>query len=239
MGLLELDRAEAQYHERQSDGWGGRWYGVAPATVTDLQDPDGQGRVKIRLGWSPDGNGGAGYEAWARMATLFAGDNRGSWFLPDPGDEVLVAFEHGDPRRPYVLGGLWNGQDAPPQAPTSGNTIKMIRSRNGVKITLDDSDGQEALKLETPGGQKFTLKDGPGSVTIEDSNGNSIKLETGGITVTAAATVTVNAAQVAVSAGMVRVDAGMSTFSGVVRCDTLIASTVIGTTYTPGAGNIW
>jgi uncharacterized protein involved in type VI secretion and phage assembly len=237
--LLDLDRADAQFHERESGGWGGRWYGVVPATVSDIQDPDGQGRVKIKLGWSPDGAGGQGYEAWARMATLFAGKDRGSWFIPDVDDEVLVAFEHGDPRRPYVLGGLWNGQDSPPQSMASGNNLKVICSRNGVKVTLDDSDGQEMLKLETPGGQKLTLKDGPGAVTIEDSNGNSIKLETAGITVTASAKVTVNASQVAVSAGMVKVDAGMSTFSGVVKCDTLISNTVISTTYTPGAGNIW
>ncbi|WP_213982411.1 phage baseplate assembly protein V [Sphingomonas sp. dw_22] len=239
MGWLELDRATAQTAERLPDGWGGRWYGVAPATVSDLQDPDGQGRVKVRLPWSPDGGGGQGYEAWARMATLFAGDNRGSWFLPDVDDEVLVAFEHGDPRRPYVLGGLWNGRDAPPQSIDQRNTKKVIRSRNGVKLTLDDTDGQETLRLETPGGQSVTLKDGPGAITIEDSNGNSVKLESAGITVTAAAKVTVNASQVAVSAGMVKVDAGMSTFSGVVKCDTLISNTVISATYTPGAGNIW
>lgn len=237
--LLDLDRGEAQFHERQSDGWGGRWYGVVPATVSDIQDPDGQGRVKVKLDWSPDGGGGQGYEAWARIATLFAGKDRGSWFIPDAGDEVLVAFEHGDPRRPYVLGGLWNGKDQPPQSMSGGNALKVICSRNGVKVTLDDSDGRETLKLETPGGQTLTMKDGPGSVTIEDSNGNSVKLESAGITVTASAKVTVNAGQVAVSAGMVQVDAGMSTFSGVVKCDTLIATSVIGSTYTPGAGNIW
>ncbi|MGB8169819.1 MAG: hypothetical protein WCF18_20120, partial [Chthoniobacteraceae bacterium] len=108
-----------------------------------------------------------------------------------------------------------------------------------VKLTLEDEDGQEKFIVETPGAQKITLKDGPGQVTIEDSNGNSIKLEAAGVTITAAAKVTVNAAQVAVSAGMVQVDAGMSKFSGVVQCDTLIATTVVATTYTPGAGNIW
>ncbi|MDT7951095.1 MAG: phage baseplate assembly protein V [Acetobacteraceae bacterium] len=239
MSLLDLDRTARQVSERVADGWGGRWYGVAPAIVTDIADPDGQGRVRVSLPWSPDSGGGQGFEAWARNATLFAGANRGSFFLPDVGDEVLVAFEHGDPRRPYVLGGLWNGHDAPPQQVDQRNTKKVIRSRNGVKITLDDTDGQELLRLETPGGQSFTLKDGPGAVTIEDSNGNSVKLETAGITVTAAAKVTVNAAQVAISAGLVTVDAGMSRFSGVVQCDTLIATTVMGATYTPGAGNIW
>ncbi len=108
-----------------------------------------------------------------------------------------------------------------------------------MKVTLDDTDGQEQFVCETPGGQKVTLKDGPGTVTIEDSNGNSIKLETAGITVTASAKVTVNASAVEVSAGMVTVNAGMSKFSGVVQCDTLISNAVVSTSYTPGAGNIW
>src|SRR6185295_11882923 len=100
-------------------------------------------------------------------------------------------------------------------------------------------DGQEKMILETPGWQKMTMKDGPGAVEIVDSNGNSIKLETSGITITAAAKVTINASQVAVSAGMVTVDAGMSKFSGVVQCDTLISNCVVSASYTPGAGNIW
>jgi uncharacterized protein involved in type VI secretion and phage assembly len=238
--LLDLGRAEARVDERLADGWGGRWYGVAPGQVTDIKDPDGQGRVRVKLPWSPDA-GGAAYEAWARIATLFAGNRRGSWFIPDVDDEVLVAFEHGDPRRPYVLGGLWNGSDAPDESMDGGgrNYKKAIRSRNGVKITLDDQDGQESLKLETPGGQKITLKDGPGAITIEDSNGNSVKLEVSGITVTASAKVTVNASQVAVSAGMVTVDAGMSKFSGVVQADTVICNSIVSASYTPGAGNIW
>ncbi len=224
--------------DRSQQGWGGRWLGVMPAIVTDIEDPAGQGRIRIKLPWSPDADGGL-YDLWARHATLFAGNDRGSWFLPDVGDEVLVAFEMGDPRRPYVLGGLWNGQDAPPQSATARNNIKQIRSRSGVLITLDDNAGQELLHLETPGGQKITLKDGPGTITVEDSSGNSVKLEAAGITITAAAKVTVNAPMVAVSASMVTVDAGMSRFSGVVQCDTLIATTCIAATYTPGAGNIW
>jgi uncharacterized protein involved in type VI secretion and phage assembly len=196
--------------------------------------------VKITLPWSAD-TSGARYEAWARLATLMGGNNRGSWFIPDTNDEVLVVFEGGDPRRPYVIGGLWNGSDKPPESMDgSGNNYKkVLRSRNGVKVTLDDQDGQEKLILETPGGQKITLKDGPGAVEIVDSNGNSIKLETAGITITASAKVNINASQVAVSAGMVTVDAGMSKFSGVVQCDTLISNSVISASYTPGAGNIW
>lgn len=225
---------------RLSTGYGGLFYGVYPALVTDVADPDGQGRVKVRLPWSPDGDGAA-YEAWARLATMMAGDNRGSWFVPDENDEVLVLFEAGNPRRPYVVGALWNGSDAPPETMDGAgrNDIKSIRSRNGVKITLDDTDGSETLILETPGGQKMTLKDGPGSVEIIDSSGNSVKLESAGITVTASAKVTINASTVEVSAGMVTVNAGMSRFSGVVQADTVITNSVVSASYTPGAGNIW
>ncbi len=221
-------------------GLGGRWYGVYPALVSDINDPDGQGRVRVTLPWSPD-TGSDRYESWARIATLMGGDNRGSWFIPDVNDEVLVIFEGGDPRRPYVVGGLWNGTDKPPEAMDGAgkNNLKVLRSRNGVKLTLDDKDGQERLVLETPGGQTITMKDGPGAVEIVDSNGNSIKLETSGITISAAAKVTINASVVKVAAGMVTVDAAMSKFSGVVQADTVVCNSIISASYTPGAGNIW
>lgn len=221
-------------------GYGGLHYGVHAALVVDVVDPDGQGRVRIRLPWSPDGDGAA-YEAWARLATMMAGDGRGSWFVPDVGDEVLVAFEAGDPRRPYAVGALWNGRDAPPEKMDGGgrNDKKVLRSRNGVTVTLDDKAGQESLILETPGGQKLTLKDGPGSVSLEDANGNSIRLEPAGITVAAGSKVTVEASAVEVNAGTVTVNAGMSKFSGVVQADTVITNSVVAATYTPGAGNIW
>src|SRR5829696_7052207 len=240
MHLVDLPPSEQQLHERLPSGWGGRWYGVLPALVIDIKDPDNQGRVKVTLPWSVDAKG-ARYEAWARLATLQAGNNRGSWFIPDVDDEVLVAFEHGDPRRPYVLGALWNGRDRAPESMDGAgrNFKKVLRSRNGVKVTFDDQDGQEKLVLETPGGQKVTLQDGPGAVEVIDSNGNSVKLGTSGITVTASSKVTVTATQVAISAGMVTVDAGMSRFSGVVQADTVISNSVISASYTPGAGNIW
>ena len=226
--------------ERAAAGLGGRWYGVYPALVTDVKDPDGQGRVKVTLPWSAD-SAGARYEAWARLATMMGGNNRGSWFVPDNNDEVLVAFEGGDTRRPYVIGGLWNGSDKPPESMDGigKNDKKVLRSRNGVKVTLDDSSGKETFIAETPGGQKVTLKDGPGAVEIVDSNGNSFKLEASGITINASAKVTITASMLEVSASMVTVNAGMSKFSGVVQADTVITNSIIAASYTPGAGNIW
>lgn len=237
---MEESPLERIFDERVPGGLGGRWYGVYPATVCEIKDdPDGLGRVRLALPWAPDTLGGR-YEAWARIATLMGGNNRGSWFVPDPGDEVLVAFEGGDPRRPFVLGGLWNGKDRPPaQMDGAGkNAQKVLRSRNGVKVTLDDTDGRETLTLETPGGNKVSLVDGPGVIELSDSNGNSIKLQSSGVTIQSAAKVTISATTVSVSAGVVQADAGVAKFSGVVQSPTAIASAVVGSAYTPGAGNL-
>ena len=209
------------------------------AEVINLDDPESLSRVQLRV-LNFDGVDSHDGPIWARVACAFAGNNRGAFLLPDVGDEVLVVFVNGDPRFPVVVGGLWNGSSTSPETISGGrNRKKVIRSKNGVKLTMDDQDGQEQFIAETPGGQKVTLKDGPGAVWIEDSNGNSVKLETAGITVTASAKVTVNASTVEISAGMVTVNAGLSRFSGVVQADTVITDTVISSVYTPGAGNIW
>jgi uncharacterized protein involved in type VI secretion and phage assembly len=225
---------------RSQLGYGGRFYGSYPALVRDVKDPDGQGRVRVALSWSPDGSG-SGYEAWARLATMMGGNNRGSWFIPDVNDEVLVAFLGGDTRFPCVTGAFWNGQDKPPHTMdgAGNNYQKILRSRNGVMLTLDDTTGQEQMIIETPGGQKITLQDGAASITVVDSNNNSITLNSSGVTVQSSATVTIQASNVQVTAGSVSVNAGISTFSGVVQADTVITNSVVSTSYTPGAGNIW
>src|SRR5262249_55383889 len=162
-----LEETEA----RVPRGYGGRWYGAYPAIVKDNVDPDGQGRVKVEFPWSPD-NGSGACQLWARLATMMAGNNRGTRFIPDPKDEGLVIFIGGDPAHPCVVGALWNGSDSPPDSMDSAgkNERKVIRSRNGVKVTLDDKDGQEKFLVETPGGQKLSLKDGPAAVEIEDAS---------------------------------------------------------------------
>lgn len=210
------------------------------ARVVSLNDPQGLNRVQIRL-LAYDDVDQQDAAVWARVVCPFAGNDRGAFFLPDVDDEVMVIFVQGDSRHPLVIGGLWNGTSTAPAAIESGgnNRYKRIKSRNGIVITLDEQDGQETLKLETPGGQTLTLKDGPGTATLEDSNGNSIKLEPAGITITASAKVTVNASTVNVSAGMVNVDAAISKFSGMVKCDVLQTNAVISASYTPGAGNVW
>jgi uncharacterized protein involved in type VI secretion and phage assembly len=216
------------------------YFGVYPAVVVDVADPDGQGRVRVRLPWSPD-TGEDAYEAWARIATLMAGGGRGSWFIPEVEDEVLVSFEAGNPARPYVVGALWNGTDDPPESMDGSgeNNLRTIKSRSGIILQFDDTGASEKLTIETPAGQSVVLDDGERSVTVRDANGNSATFDSGGVTVDAAAKVTVNASTIEMSAGMVTVNAGMSKFSGVVQADTVITNSVVSSSYTPGAGNIW
>jgi uncharacterized protein involved in type VI secretion and phage assembly len=217
-----------------------RLYGVYAAQVTDVRDPDGQGRVKVKLPWSPDLDGG-GYEVWARLAVPMAGNNRGTWLVPDPNDEVLVAFEGGDPRQPRVIGSVWNGRDAPPETMDGAgkNFKKTICSRNGVRIVLDDSDGRESLTLKTPAGQQITFQDGPSSIELRDANGNTVKLDSTGISLTTSGKLTVSASTIEFTASMATVNAATSKFSGLVKSDAVTTNSVVSASYSPGAGNIW
>lgn len=164
----------------------GRIYGVVIGIVTNNQDPDGMGRLRLRFPWRD-----ADEESyWARVATMMAGNGRGSWFLPEVDDEVLVAFDHGDIHHPYVIGSLWNGQDAPPQINSDGeNNIREIKSRSGHEFILDDTQAAEKVVIKTKGGHVITLDDTAGGEKIEivdktgsnkiviDSMQNSISME--------------------------------------------------------------
>jgi len=114
--------------------------------------------------------------------------------------------------------------------------LETLRSRSGIQITVNDTDDQKSLTLQTPGGQTVILKDGAASIELRDSNGNNVKMEANAITVNASGKVIVNASAVEVTAGTLTVNAGMSKFLGVVQADTLIANSVVSATYTPGAG---
>ena len=209
--------------------------GVYSASVLDNRDREGLARVLVRVsGLTEAGTS----DLWARVATTMAGKNRGTFFVPEVGDEVLVAFERGDIKGPFVIGALWNAKAPPPAtAADAAAGMKLIRSRNG--ITLRIRDDNNSLVLETPGGQRITLQDGPGAIHVEDANGNSVTLSASGVTLTASSKLTLNASTIEVSAGMMTVNAGMSKFSGVVQCDSLITNSVVSSSYTPGPGNIW
>jgi uncharacterized protein involved in type VI secretion and phage assembly len=196
--------------------------GVYSAQVLNNLDPERLGRVQVRVPGLPDGAAGGGL--WARVASMTAGAIRGSLFVPDIGDEVLVAFENGDVRAPFVLGALWNGKDQPPESNDGKST-----NRKPVPQAVAHTDlGGKLIVIDTPGGQRIRLADAPNAVRIEDANGNSVTLAASGVTVNAAAKVTIAASAVEIDAGMVTVNAAVAQFSGVVKCDRLVASAIVG-----------
>ena len=118
--------------------------GVVVGVVTNNQDPDGLGRVKVKFPWLSD----ADESTWARIVSPMAGNKCGLYFLPEVDDEVLVVFEHGDVRFPYVLGALWNGKDKPPADNSDGkNNMRLLKSRSGHVIRLSDEDGKEKIEI--------------------------------------------------------------------------------------------
>jgi uncharacterized protein involved in type VI secretion and phage assembly len=165
---------EAMGEERARQG---PMIGVAIAIVTNNQDPDGLGRVKVKFPW----RGAADESYWARIATLMAGDQRGTYFLPEVGDELLVAFEAGDVGHPYVLGALWNGQEKPPESNTNGNNdVRKIKSRSGHEIVFNDEQAKESVLIKTKAGHTITLDDSSGAekIEIKDKTGsNSISID--------------------------------------------------------------
>ncbi len=176
-----------------------RTYGVAAGLITNNQDPDGEGRVKLKFPWLSDAN----ETDWVRIATFMAGGGRGSFFLPEVGDEVLVAFEHGDINRPFVIGFLWNGKDKPPETNSDGkNNIRKIKSRSGHEIVLNDEAGKEKVEIKSKGGHAITLDDTSGSETVllKDKNGNEVKLTQSAIEVTGSMQLKIKASSIELSA---------------------------------------
>lgn len=207
------------------------------ARVTDVQDPENLARVKVEL-YAHDTTSDAAL--WARVASPFAGASRGGFFIPQVDDEVLVVFVGGDARHPVVVGGLWNGAATPPETIESTVNIWSITGKAGTRIAIvEESDATAKIECSTPGGVTLTMTDEAGGKTTIECAGNTITIDTQGVSIQAAAKVKVQAANVEVSAGMVKVDAAMSKFSGVIKCDTLITNAVVSSSYTPGAGNIW
>ena len=119
-------------------------YGVITGIVTNNQDPDELGRVKIKI----PRISGEDESNWARVISFMAGKDRGAFYLPEVDDEVLVAFECGNINMPYIIGSLWNGEDVPPETNSDGeNNIRIIKSRSGHIIKLDDTDGEEKIEI--------------------------------------------------------------------------------------------
>ncbi|WP_314824407.1 phage baseplate assembly protein V, partial [Prevotella histicola] len=160
------------------------------ATVLSNADPEGKGRVRVRMNWQTDGM----QTGWVRVMTPDGGSssdvksNRGFVFIPEVGDQVLLGFRHGDPARPYVMGSLFNGTTG--GGGGQGNNCKSLTSRTGSTLKLDDSTGNVLLADKT--GQNLISFDGNNTVTVSavtnihlDNGKASIKIEGDTITIKA------------------------------------------------------
>lgn len=145
-----------------------RYYGVAEAIVTDNDDPEKEGRVKVKFPWFD----GDMVSEWCRVRQPYAGPGYGWYLVPEVGDEVLVAFIHGDMRLPVILGGLWNGKDKPSVHRGSGKDPKLLRTKGGHEILLDDSGGAEKIVIVDSSGKNQVVIDTAGnSITVESQTG--------------------------------------------------------------------
>ncbi len=175
-------------------------FGVVIGIVSNNQDPEKLGRVKVTFPWLVED----AESNWARVASPMAGAGRGVSLLPDVDDEVLVAFENGDPRSAFVLGALWNGVDKPPSEKDSDsdNNLLVVKSRSGHLVVIDDTSGAERIEIRD--------KTEKNRLVIESAS-NSIRIETDGdITLKATkGTITLDAKSIAVkSSAEAKVEAG-------------------------------
>lgn len=151
--------------------------GVVAARVEDVKDPQGEGRVRVSFPWL----GGQCEGYWAPVATLMSGGGRGAWFMPEKGDEVLVAFDQGDVEHPFIVGFLHNGEQRPPE---NDPQVRMIHSVNGHKIVLRDPDVQDG---------------DTGGIRIEDAHGNVVELGNARISITSVGMIEIKAPTVVIN----------------------------------------
>ena len=211
--------------------------GLTLGRVVDVDDPQGRGRVQVRLA-SID------LAVWASVATASAGRGYGIQMLPRADEVVVVAFL--SPEQPIVLGSIWTGDSpVPEKLDRIGDRYGAVTPQ-GMALVLDDGDGPR-MRVTTPAGHQLTLTDGDGGKLSIELSTTSIEVTPTEITLSAAANVTIEAAgqielrgaTIKMSAGSVSIDSGIVNCSGVVQSNSCIATSVVGSTYTPGAGNVW
>lgn len=209
-----------------------RHYGLYPAIVTDIVDPDRLGRVEVRFPWL--GDAGDATRAWATLLTPYADDDQGFVVLPEVDTQVVVAFEAGELQRPYIVGSCWNGREMMPVTATRQNDRRVIKSRAGSLFEFDDRQGAAKVTVSMQSGHHLVLDDAAQQVELKHSNGSVITIDAAGRVVIRANSI------VDVTASAMNVHAATATFDGIVTCQTMIAQVgVVSPSYTPGAGNVW
>jgi uncharacterized protein involved in type VI secretion and phage assembly len=165
---------------------------LVAAVVKDLSDPEGLGRVRVTYPHLGDET-----SEYARLVSPMAGAERGMFFRPQPGDEVLVGFEFGDPRRPYIIGSVWSSADKPPPGANDKpdeNNLRFFRSRSGQIIRFDDTPSNERIEIID--------KDGARRVVVDSANNKiEVSCDQGDVDISApSGTVTISAMNISIKA---------------------------------------
>ena len=151
--------------------------GLHTAVVKKLDgDPAEECRIQVELPWLESDS----KLLWARLSTLYATGGSGAFWLPEPGDEVLVGFVNNDPTHPVILGGLYGAGHKPPYEYTAENPTKAFVTREKLRIEFDEVEFDEEKKIisvSTPGNNKVELSDDGKSITLSDANGNEVKMD--------------------------------------------------------------
>jgi uncharacterized protein involved in type VI secretion and phage assembly len=214
------------------DGDAPRYFGVYPAIVTDIvKDKENLGRIEVKFPWL--GADGDSVRALATLCTPYADDDQGFEMIPAKNSQVVVAFEAGVLTRPYIIGACWNGRESLPRKPETANNKRLIKTRSGSLLEFDDTDGAARITISTKSGHTFLLDAGAQEVKLQHSNGSMLKINAAGqVSIIANATVDI-------TASAVNVHSGAAIFDGLIQCQSLITSSVVSPSYTPGAGNVW
>jgi uncharacterized protein involved in type VI secretion and phage assembly len=199
---------EQMTHQSPMDKWGG----VVTALVTNTDDPEDVGRVKLKYPWMDDN----AETDWTKVVSPGAGPVAGFFLIPEVDDEVIVAFEHGDINRPYVLGGVWNKKDKiPPSGASAGSgekpKVRTWTSLTGHEITMYDNadkkieiktkgghilvmdDANSKFELKTSGGNTILCDDNSKTVEVKSSSGHKVNMTTGNVTIESGANMTIKA----------------------------------------------
>jgi Rhs element Vgr protein len=196
-------------------------HGLQIGVVVQLEsDPDGQDRIRVRIPViDSDAQG-----IWTRIASLDAGDNRGAFFMPEIGDEVIVGFINDDPNDPVVLGMLHSSNKPAPITPQDANNEKGFTTRS--KMHLSFNDDTKTIVIDTPAGNSITIDEQSMKIEIKDQSQNKITMETSGITMESPANIDIKAGAILTLAGGASLSIGAPSLSVKADADVSIQGAV-------------
>ena len=160
---------------------------LAGVVLKISDDPDGLYRIKVDAPLLLGGNDGI----WTRLIQFYATSGKGSFFLPEVGDEVILGFLNGDPRYPVIIGSVYSEKNKPKYTPDAENKIKAIVTKNELMIEFNDTD--KVLTISTPAGNEFTLSDKDKSIKLKDQSGNVVEMKSAGISLSSIQDITLDA----------------------------------------------